>query len=1004
MEERMQQKAILISFRIIFIIVVSFGSFVFNYNHAYCDWMPEERLSREIHISSTTSSNQCSVAVEDSGNIHVVWLDDRNDPGLSGEVYYKKYTPLTGWGLEIRLTFEVMDMEEGKPIILSHNKTTPGIVADSSGNLYVSFENTETQTACVLRYDAVLGWGLTTILGDGGISDINPVLVVDSSNNVHAVWRGIDGGRSQIFYRKHTIAGGWGSTERLTSSDSEKQTPTLTVDSSGNIHVVWSDNVDDPLNSEIYYKKRSASGGWRSTERRSFDISSDSLKPYITSASSDDLHLVWEDNRDGNFEIYYLLWSESSGSWGSEERLTNEPFSSRNPHLAVDPSGEVHLTWQDGDHFSLYYKKKTALWSENIRLTRKGINGSITADAESNLHLVYSAQYEFFEDIPVGNPEIYYLKYDPTVISSSLPKEMVLALDISGSMGWKDDGTMPDFPSQTRLYRAGQALSNFLDRFNLRNPADTRFGLVTFPHSSRVCPSAENLTPGITPLVPLNETTRLNVITHIIPALTADGSTPLIEGLNLARGLFGVGTYNKLTLLISDGYHNCPNRSFPDDYLDGFIDSTDPVFIYTVGIGTAREVDLPRLEDMAAATGGEFRDATTTSHLDMMSWFKTIIQSLLSLEAECDPAGKIGVNQKIKHEVWVTDYDTDITFDLSWSTPEPGCIDFILHTPEGRFITAGNVDSMTGITHISRETYQLFYLKEEYLKSIKRAGKWIIELTGKKVSQNSTEPYQYSVLMDSSLKIIPEFTRKICYTGEPIGLQVVVLEGKKRLPARVRLIVYSPEQGMGNWLAKNKVNKGIIKKKQPKGNDPLTKHLLKARILAKDFQKPFPDKKTKTSFILYDDGTHGDLTSGDGIYATVFTNTKIPGTYVFDLIAEGKTSSGQRFRREKIIQRFLKVNVKEEFTDIKINKITLGPDGKPGYGVTITPKDALGNYLGPGYSDRISFFVKGARFITPVQDNLDGSYFQEFYLPVSLKNKPKMIKVRVLGLEMFFCF
>lgn len=1000
----MHRNAIYTYFRIILSFSLYFGLFVINQNPAYCDWLPEERLSRNFNISSTTSSNQCSVAVEDSGNIHVVWLDDRNNPGLSSEIYYKKYTPSSGWGLETRLTFEVMTMEEGKPLLISHNKAACGIVADSSGNLYVSYENTITLSACAMRYDAILGWGPTTILGEGGVSNLNPVLAVDSSDNVHAVWRGNAAGHSQIFYRKYTESSGWESSEQLTSTDSDKETPAITVDSSGNVHVVWSDNIDDPLNSEIYYMKKPSSGGWLPEERRSFDISSDSLKPHIEASHSDDLHLAWEDNRDGHYEIYYLSWSESSGSWSSEERLTNEPFDSRDPHLAVGHSGEVHLVWHDSDHLGLYYRKKTALWSDSIRLTRKGRGASIVTDAGFNLHLVYTAVYEIFDGDLVDNPEIYYLTYDPAVIGTPLPREMVLALDISESMSWTEDGSIPTFSSESRLYRAGQALSNFLDRFNLRNPAATHFGLVTFPHSSRICPSAETLTLGITPLVPLNTATRLNVITHIIPSLTADGMTPLIEGLDMTESLFSAGTHNKLTLLVSDGYHNCPDRSFPDDYLDGFTDAENPIYIYTVGIGTAVEVDLPRLEEIAAATGGEFRDATVTSHLAMMGWFKTIIQDLLGLEAECDPSGGIGLNQKIKHQVLITDNDKNITFDLSWTTAEPECIDFILYTPEGEMITAENANSRAGITHISRDTYRLFYLKEEYLKNIKRAGKWTIELLGKRVGQGSIEDYQYSVLMNSSLRMTSEFNRRSYLTGEAIGLQVKVLEGRDRMPAHVRLDVYSPEQAVGNWLSKNVVSKNALKKKLLTGSDPVSIPLVKARVLAGDLQKPFEDKRTKYSCLLYDDGTHGDLTPGDGVYSFVFTNTKVPGTYIFDLVAEGKTTSGQKFRRQKIIQRNIKVNIQEKFTDLNIKRIDTRVKGKNAYRVTITPRDGLGNYLGTGYGDRISFFVKGGRFVTPVQDHLDGSYSQDFYLPASLNSEPKIIKARIVETEMFFCF
>ena len=981
----------------------------YNHSLALADWTSGERLSTDIWESTPSSSNQNDIAVDSSGNIHVVWIDNRDHLGADFEVYYKKYNSTTGlWGLETQLTDEIVTGfdDKGDPIIEIHDKATPGIVVDSSGNLYVSFDNKTKQKPNVLHYDAGTdSWDSSpTDLGSGGTSNINPVLAVDGSNNIHAVWRGMEAGNHQIFYRKYTPATGWGSTEQLTTAVSDKKTPAIFVDTSGNNHVIWADNRDDLAGHyEIYYKKKPSAGSWGADERRSFDLPSDSLMPYIVSDSLGNLHLVWEDERHGNFEIYYLMWEASSSSWGSEERLTDEPAASKNPHLAVDPSGQVHLLWQDRRYrsgggwrgFSLFYKKKTTSWGDEARLSRKGYRGAIAADSSSNLHVAYGSDFEVFGTLLAGNPEIYYMKFDPSVTGSPSPSEAILLLDTSGSMGWREDGTIPAFPEQSRLYKAGQALSNFLDRFNLRNPTKAFFGVVTFPHSSGVCPSAKI----VTGLTSLNETSRYTAIKNTIPGLTAGGKTPMAEGMTTANGLLSAAVSNKMILLVSDGYHNCPGTSFPAGFLTGF---SDP--IYTVGIGTAVEVDLPRLQNIAATTGGEFRNATTSTHLNMMSWFKTIIQTLFGLESENDPSGEIRAGQILKHEAWITEHDTDLAFDLSWTTPKEGYIGLKLYTPEGEIVTPAKARSVSGISHISRDTYQIYYLTEEYLKSIERAGSWTMELSGEKIEQGTTEPYHYSNLMDSSLKMLPELNHKTYRTGETVSLQTVVLEKGKRIPADIRMHIHTPNEGLGNWFAKNLVSKDALKeKKKTKSGEPLSDMLRKALVLSEDYQKPFPDVQRKTTHLLYDDGTHGDLMPKDGIYTNLFSDTKSPGTYTFDITAEGKTSNGQRFRRNRIIQRFIQVKVDEEYTGIELKRLDVDLPDAHEYQVTITPKDASGNYLGPGYADRISFFVKGAKFMDSVRDNLDGSYSQRFRIPLSMVGKRNIIRVRVIGVDMVFC-
>lgn len=986
---------------IIFLLILTLNS-----GFLLGDWLPETRLSKDIRTSTTSPSNQCDIVVDNLGDIHVVWLDDRDKLGLY-EVYYCKYSKSGGWGLETRLTFEVTTYDpEGNPIVKSESKADPGIAADSSGNLYVSFENKSTKTPNVLRCNGTTGkWEIfPTKLGSGGMADINVVLAVDKGNNVHALWRGPVSGKPQIFYNKYA-SGSWATAYQITTASSQKQTPTLTVDKSGNIHAAWADSRDSttPLKYEIYYKKKSAAGSWGSDQRLSFALSSDSLKPYIAVSASGDVHLAYEDDRDGNFEIYYLFKSASAAAWGSEKRLTKQSGTSQNAHLCIDPSGQVHLLWQDGrylgglgwDEFSLYYNKKTSSWGVENRLVRKGCRGSITADSASHLHVAYTTNL-----LTVGNPEVYYLEFDPGKITTPVPNGVVIVLDISGSMGWKEDGSQAKLYYDSRLYKAGQAISAFLDRCNLRNPNKAYFGLVTFPHSNQVCPSAEKLIL----LSSLTDASRYKAIKTTIPGIKAGGWTPMAAGMTAGKGLLASGTTltKKMLLLVSDGYHNCPDTLFPAGFLKGF---TDP--IYTVGIGTKTQVDLPRLKNIATVTGGGFRDATTATHLNLMGWFKTIIQSRLGLQAECDPGGKIVRGQKISHPVWITDFDTGITFDLSWYTPKEGSIGFVLRTPRGTIINPAVARYSAGIVHISRDTYQIYFLQEEYLKGIQRAGEWTIELFGEDIEPGSTEPYHYGVLMDSSLRMAPHFDRPDYRSGDPVNLKVTVTEQRKRLPAHIEVMVRAPHHWRGNWFAHNPVEPAMFSGTQKiRDGDSLSDLNLKAEYLAEEFQQPFPEEQREMVLFLYDDGSHGDLKAKDGVYTNTFPDTIVPGTYTFDILARGQTSARREFRRQQVVQKYIEVNVNREFTECRIYPLRTGTDKPPEYGVSIIPRDSYGNHLGPGYSERIFLSSKDVRFVEKLKDHLDGQYSRKFRLSSTRREEPRRVTItaRVLEVDMLFHF
>ena len=89
-------------------------------------------------------------------------------------------------------------------------------------------------------------------------------------------------------------------------------------------------------------------------------------------ANGNNVHVVWVDTRDGNFEIYYKRSSDGGVNWGADTRLTNDPAASRYPSIAVNGS-DVHIVWHD-ERFNreIYYKHSSdggITWGADTRLT-----------------------------------------------------------------------------------------------------------------------------------------------------------------------------------------------------------------------------------------------------------------------------------------------------------------------------------------------------------------------------------------------------------------------------------------------------------------------------------------------------------------------------------------------------------------------------------------------------------------------------------------------------------
>jgi len=149
----------------------------------------------------------------------------------------------------------------------------------------------------------------------------------------------------------------WEADVRLTNATESSCTKSnWCIAANGNIvHVVWYDNRDS--NWEIYYK-RSTDGGitWGADTRLTNAISDSWLSSIAVIGSF--VHVVWMDKRDGNEEIYYKRSTDGGINWGADTRLTNNTSWSEFPSIAVSGS-LVHVVWSDyrDGNFEIYYKR-----------------------------------------------------------------------------------------------------------------------------------------------------------------------------------------------------------------------------------------------------------------------------------------------------------------------------------------------------------------------------------------------------------------------------------------------------------------------------------------------------------------------------------------------------------------------------------------------------------------------------------------------------------------------
>ncbi len=245
---------------------------------------------------------------------------------------------------------------------------------------------------------------LTNSTGISYTSDNNVWCVAASGSVVHVVWYDDRDGNYEIYYKRSTDAGeSWGADLRLTNNTAWSKRPSVTV-SNSDVHIVWYDERDG--NNEIYYK-RSTDGGisWGADTRLTNDPS-DALYP-SASVSGSVVHVVWEDNRDGSYEIFYKRSTDAGVSWETDTQWTNTNVWVEYPSVTVSGS-VVHVVWEDerNGNYEIYYKRSIddgLSWETDTRLTNNTARSnrpSVTVSG-SVVHVVWGDERD-------GNEEIYF--------------------------------------------------------------------------------------------------------------------------------------------------------------------------------------------------------------------------------------------------------------------------------------------------------------------------------------------------------------------------------------------------------------------------------------------------------------------------------------------------------------------------------------------------------------------------------------------------------------------
>ncbi len=199
----------------------------------------------------------------------------------------------------------------------------------------------------------------------------------------------------------------WLTEVQLTNDPGSSLSTLNSVAASGSsVHAVWSDSRDP--STEIYYKRSTNSGLTWSSDIRLTNSAGVSLHPAI-SASGLLVNVVWYDNRDGDYEIYYKRSTDGGINWGSDTRLTISSGISQDPSIYVS-GNNVNVVWVDlqTGSFEIFYKKSNdggITWSSDMVLSNTGGSGAFSPSVSASGNIVISS---WQDNRSSSSGEIYY--------------------------------------------------------------------------------------------------------------------------------------------------------------------------------------------------------------------------------------------------------------------------------------------------------------------------------------------------------------------------------------------------------------------------------------------------------------------------------------------------------------------------------------------------------------------------------------------------------------------
>lgn len=316
--------------------------------------MAVSTIKQDVLLTATSPSGSRKLARKSNGDLWAVYV--RSD-GTRLQIY-------AAYSQDNGLTWTEEQVSEATG---SYDQGNPVIAIDSEDNIHVVWSGqgvgAEPTYQNIQYRKRTTSWQTKANITDGSLTrhQQEPAITIDSNDYIHLVWYSNGGysteGWPHIVYCKYTTS--WQAVENVTSGTTTNYSPSIAIDSSDNVHVVWRRGAYSAAGQGIYYRKRTTS--WQ-TEELVQGSTRAVLSPCLAIDSSDNPHCVYH-YYDG-IDTDAIRYRKRTTSWQTEETIHEVSGEVHvNPSISLDRDDKLHVVWTDATNDYILHSEKVTSWT-----------------------------------------------------------------------------------------------------------------------------------------------------------------------------------------------------------------------------------------------------------------------------------------------------------------------------------------------------------------------------------------------------------------------------------------------------------------------------------------------------------------------------------------------------------------------------------------------------------------------------------------------------------------